>query len=474
LGEYLEAQSLLSSGLAPDLFLVESAPGDPGRTLERLQVFQGVPKSRICLILAIDERKLREDALGFGIEHFLDKPATRSAIQSTIYKMRHSLVYGAAAGIASHAPQAVARTTAIPTDNPARFHLEELGGDRFFLAASPKMLEIYRQVKLIADVNVPLLILGESGTGKEVIAHLIHKLSRRSHERFLKVNCAALPSELMESELFGHRQGAFTGALRDRLGMVEKANYGTLLLDEIGEMSVQMQAKLLHVIEDGQFTRLGGQESTKVDVRILAATNIDMESALAEKTFREDLYYRLNAFTIRVPPLRERREEIPFLIEETIRRMPPESKKWSESRLCSRLIDAALRYDWRGNLRELRNFVTRAIIMGDQDGAVRELETKIAMSERGGQDRLRGAQLHHPPMRSLVRDVKNRTEAQLIQEALELSGWNRRRAAEFLNISYRGLLYKIHQHRLMPRPLIDPDEAAPRRYFAAGEGVQGK
>jgi transcriptional regulator with PAS, ATPase and Fis domain len=313
------------------------------------------------------------------------------------------------------------------------------------------MLEIYRQVRLIAEVNVPVLILGETGTGKEVVARLIHKLSQRSGERLLNVNCAALPTELMESELFGHRQGAFTGALRDQRGMLEKANRGTLLLDEIGEISVQMQAKLLHVIQDGQFTRLGGQESTKVDVRILAATNVDMECALAERTFREDLYYRLNTFTIKVPPLRERREEIPYLIEEIIRRTPHHSKSSRKARFCARLMDAALAYNWRGNLRELRNFVTRALVIGDQDGAIRELETKIsAMSPRGESHRPRSAQLHQPAMRSLVREVKNRTEVQMIQDALESSGWNRRRAAEALNISYRGLLYKIHQHHLVP------------------------
>jgi DNA-binding NtrC family response regulator len=200
-----------------------------------------------------------------------------------------------------------------------------------------------------------------------------------------------------------------------------------------------------------------------------------MESALDEGTFREDLYYRLNTFTIKVPPLRERREEIPYLIEETIRRTPHEAKKRGESRLCSRLMDAALLYDWRGNLRELRNFVTRAIVMGDQDGAVRELEMKIAaMSSTVGQDRQRGAQLHHPAMRSLVRDVKNRAEVQMIQDALELSGWNRRRAAEYLHISYRGLLYKISQHRLTPRPPIYPNGASQRRYFASGEAARGK
>ena len=156
------------------------------------------------------------------------------------------------------------------------------------------------------------------------------------------MNCAALPADLLESELFGHRQGAFTGAINDRAGKFEQANRGTLLLDEIGEIGVQMQAKLLHVLQDGQFARLGAQETTKVDVRVLAATNVQMEDALLEKTFREDLYYRLSVFTIKVPPLRERREEIPYLIEEIIRRSPAEMTNGFGSRFPSRLMDVAL------------------------------------------------------------------------------------------------------------------------------------
>jgi DNA-binding NtrC family response regulator len=230
-----------------------------------------------------------------------------------------------------------------------------------------------------------------------------------------------------------------------------------------------MQAKLLHVLQDGRFTRLGAQESSKVDVRVLAATNVPIENALREKTFREDLYYRLSAFTINVPPLRERREEIPYLIEETIRRTPSEMKSWGEPGISSRLLDAALLYDWRGNLRELSNFVIRTIIMQDPDAALRELEMKIAAANGTAHEARFGMALPHcTGMRSIVRDVKDRTEAQMIQEALDASGWNRRNAAQDLNISYRALLYKIQQHRLtprMPRALSDA--------FQASYGVQG-
>jgi DNA-binding NtrC family response regulator len=336
--------------------------------------------------------------------------------------------------------------------------VEELGEHGFFLAAAPRMLEIHHQAKLIADADVNVLILGESGTGKEVVARLIHQYSQRSSHKFLKVNCAALPADLLESELFGHQKGAFTGAFKDTAGKFEQANGGTLLLDEIGEMSVQMQAKLLHVLQDGQFSRLGGQDCIKADLRVLAATNIRVEDALQEKRLREDLYYRLSVFTINMPPLRERRVEIPFFVEETIRRAPAEMKNGRVFKFSSQLIEAAQCYEWRGNLRELRNFVTRTMIMRDADAALRELEAKIEstngiISDRSGaifpEDER--TKMGRSGMRSIMRDVKDRTEAQLIQNALDVSGWNRRHAAKYLNISYRGLLYKIQQHHLSPK-----------------------
>lgn len=284
-----------------------------------------------------------------------------------------------------------------------------------------------------------------------MIARLIHKHSRRSQHKLLKLNCAALPAGLIESELFGYQRGAFTGAIKDTPGKFEQANHGTLLLDEIGEMSAQMQAKLLQVLQDGQFSRLGGREPSRVDVRVLAATNVQMESALLQKTFREDLYYRLSVFTIVVPPLRERPEEIPCLIQEIIRRSPPEMKNGHEPNFSSRLMDVALLYDWPGNLRELNNFVTRTIILRNPDAAVQELETKVATAnEAMHQEGPNDAEHQQSCMRSIVRDMKDRAEAQLIQEALDISGWNRRHAAKYLNISYRGLLYKIQRHRLKP------------------------
>jgi DNA-binding NtrC family response regulator len=465
-----QAHALLSNGLHPDLLLIESVSTAGAEWEAHLQLLRSVPRQNVCLVMGIGEQGARKQAVELGIRHFLVKPVTRGDVESMVDELSHAPVPAPVADTKAICAANPPLAECVPPEMPPALHLEELGDNGFFLAASPTMLEIYRQVKLLADVDVPVLILGESGTGKEVIAHLIHKYSRRSGEKFLNVNCAALPTELLESELFGHRQGAFTGAIKDRAGKFEQANRGTLLLDEIGEISVQMQAKLLHVLQDGEFTRLGGQESTRVDVRVLAATNVEMDNALLEKTFREDLFYRLNTFTINVPPLRERREEIPYLIEEIIRRSPGETRKSSDCGFCSRLMDAALLYDWRGNLRELRNFVTRTIIMRDPDGGIRELESKIAaMNESAGQDRAANEPYHCPAMRSFVRDVKDRTEVQMIRDALEVSGWNRRRAAKYLDISYRGLLYKIQQHRLTPGVPKDLNEAIRRSYSARGD-----
>lgn len=448
--EYPQAQSLLENGLKPDLVLIEPAEG-LSEKMPYVRLVREARKSAVCLIAGMGDTRLRDEGRELGVRQFLIRPVTRGDVESMVDELR-----GPIPEMAWPRPGQLrivaerAQESAVAESGPGPL-IEELGDNRYFLAASPAMLEIYRQARLLADIDVTVLILGESGTGKEVVANLIHNCSRRSRHKLLNVNCAALPAELLESELFGHRQGAFTGATKDRAGRFEQANRGTLLLDEIGEISASMQAKLLHVLQDGQFTRLGGQESTRVDVRILAATNVEMETALKENTFREDLYYRLSAFTIHVPPLRERREEIPFLIEETIRRAPAEIRSGGEFSFSSRLMDAALLYDWRGNLRELRNFVTRTIVMRDQDAGVRELEAKIATRNITSRPDPETVQANCSGMRTVVRDMKDRTEMRMIQEALDASGWNRRRAAQNLNISYRALLYKIQQHRLTPR-----------------------
>ena len=313
-------------------------------------------------------------------------------------------------------------------------HVEALDNGLFFLAASPVMRTLRSQLQLIARVDVPVLLLGESGVGKEVIARLIHKLSMRAHAPLLKVNCAALPADLLESELFGYERGAFTGAIQSKPGKFELCHRGTILLDEIGEMHCSLQAKLLHVLQDGQFSRLGGRSNVAADFRVLAATNIDMQKAVRNGSFREDLYYRLNAFTVRVPPLRERREEIPLLIRHFV-------KRYSEQLGCSpmdyshELIGICLQYPWPGNLRELENFVKRHLILRDERLAISELRKTLPVVH---------ISVNEPALpeglKSVLRDVKAQTELKAIREALRATGWNRRLAAQWLNISYKALL----------------------------------
>jgi DNA-binding NtrC family response regulator len=449
-GGYAQAQLLLSNGLSPDLILVESKPDRPAEMAQLRQLLKLAPASRTCLVTGAGEPAVRQEAAGLGIRHLLTKPVTRGNLELVLDELIPE-TQQSSGGVMAAGVETMPLPPAIPAHLPTVLHLEELGGNQFFLAASPRMLEIHRQAKMLANVDANVLILGESGTGKEVIAQLIHKHSRRSRYKFQKVNCAALPEDLLETELFGYRQGAFTGAVQDRAGKFEQADHSTLLLDEIGEIGSRTQAKFLQVLQDSQFTRVGGEGPIKVDVRVIAATNVDMGKALQQRTFREDLYYRLSVVTIQIPPLRERRMEIPFLIEETLRRAPAEMKNGSECRFSSRLMDAALLYDWRGNIRELRNFVTRTIVMRDQDAALDELQAKIAEAYPEKDRELPVAALADASdMRSIVRGLTERTEVRMIQEALDASHWNRRHAAKRLKISYRGLLYKIQQHRLAP------------------------
>jgi transcriptional regulator with PAS, ATPase and Fis domain len=305
------------------------------------------------------------------------------------------------------------------------------------------MKKIRSQAKLVASVDIPVLMLGESGTGKEVVSRLIHRYSPRAHRTFLKVNCAALPGELLESELFGYEPGAFTGATHSKPGKFELCNKGTILLDEIGEMPTVLQAKLLHVLQDQQFSRLGSRNIIKVDVRIIAATNIDIPKAIAEKKLREDLYYRLNGFTITLPPLRERREEIGILLRHFISQVS-ESYGRPSMTVSPRLLEACERYNWPGNLRELGNFVKRFLILGDEEMAINELQAGGPLAPSGGGNTL--AANPNGGLKGLVRNVKDEAEIEAISKALELTNWNRKKAAAMLKISYKALLYKIRQY----------------------------
>jgi two-component system, NtrC family, response regulator AtoC len=315
-----------------------------------------------------------------------------------------------------------------------------------FVRSSKRMRDLEAQATLVARADIPLLILGESGTGKEILALYTHKMSARSQNIFLKVNCAAVPADLLESELFGYEQGAFTGAVKTKPGKFEVCTGGTIFLDEIGEMPAMLQAKLLQVLQDGTFSRLGSRSPMKVDVRVIAATNINMKEAMAQKTFREDLYYRLNGFTLSIPPLRERREEISVLAEYFMRKG---AKRYGREPLpfSANLLNALQEHNWPGNLRELENVINRYLVLGEEKSIVDELSPSTAY--QGGTavapDAPSGAGL-----KAMVRNLKGDAESIAIAQVLEGTGWNRKAAANDLQISYKALLYKIKQYDLSP------------------------
>jgi DNA-binding NtrC family response regulator len=316
-----------------------------------------------------------------------------------------------------------------------------------FVWSNKRMRELQAQAALVAKSDIPVLIMGESGTGKEILAMYTHKMSLRSERMFLKVNCAAMPADLLESELFGYEQGAFTGAIKAKPGKFEICSGGTIFLDEIGEMPAILQAKLLQVLQDGTFSRLGSRAPMKVDVRVIAATNINMKAAIAQKSFREDLYYRLNGFSLVIPPLRDRRDEICILAQHFVRKGAAKygSKPLT---LSHNLLDALSRYSWPGNSRELEHVINRFLILGDEMAILADLSpfSNLHTEANSSQDQMKGAGL-----KQLVRSLKGDAEASAIERILEANGWNRKAAANELQISYKALLYKIKQYDLAPR-----------------------
>ncbi len=331
-------------------------------------------------------------------------------------------------------------------DSPREIPLNETHS---FVRSSKRMRDLESQASLVARADIPILILGESGTGKEILALYTHKMSSRSQNTFLKVNCAAVPADLLESELFGYEQGAFTGAVKTKPGKFEICTGGTIFLDEIGEMPAILQAKLLQVLQDGTFSRLGSRSPMKVDVRVIAATNINMKEAMANKSFREDLYYRLNGFTLNIPPLRERQDEIPVLAEYFMRKG---ARRYDREALpfSQRLMEAFAAHHWPGNLRELENVVNRYLVLGDERAILDELAPTASQMQAG----MVGEPANGAGLKALVKNLKGGAEAAAIAQVLEGTGWNRKAAASDLQISYKALLYKIKQYDLSPQDRV--------------------
>lgn len=312
------------------------------------------------------------------------------------------------------------------------------------LSTNPKLLRIKEIAKQVADTDVPVLITGESGVGKEVLARFVHTHSSRHDKPFVKVNCAALPNELLESELFGYERGAFTGALNDKPGKFELADKGTLLLDEIGEMTPHLQAKLLHVLQDCEYSRLGGKRMVRVDARVLASTNVNLEENVASGKFREDLYFRLNVIRVDIPPLRERREDIPVLCNYFLCRYRDRYKS-SVEEISPALMDSFLRYDWPGNVRQLENAIKRYLILPEMNMNLSELKEQsqaaaTAVPVKPKEDSM--------SLKDVGTRAAENAEKELVLRVLEETSWNRKQAARRLNICYKALLNKLKRWQI--------------------------
>src|SRR5213594_185629 len=352
-----QAVARLSAGYIPSLIVLDIVmPGING--IEVLESVKKInPSIPVIILSAAGQTKTVVDAMKMGAADFLVKPFEEQelelAIQNVIekQKLREEV-------------------------KTLKRQLDSYVEADDILSTNPRVLKIKEIAKHVADTDVPVLITGESVVGKEVLGRYIHSHSSRYDKPFVKVNCAALPNELLESELFGYERGAFTGAMNDKPGKFELADKGTILLDEIGEMTPHLQAKLLHVLQDSEFCRLGGKRQVRVDARVLASTNINLEEAVAKGSFREDLYFRLNVIRLDVPPLRERREDIPLLCAHFVR---PYSLRYNRPvrQLPRELRDAFDRYDWPGNVRELENAVRRYVILPDLDMALAGLRRTV-------------------------------------------------------------------------------------------------
>jgi two-component system, NtrC family, response regulator AtoC len=394
--------------------------------LRRLKIQGGNPGPIILLANGNGIQRTIE-AASLGADDFLKKPFTpeelENVVKSALARPRRS--WGRA-----------------PDDGPRARLQHELS-----LWRSPQMREVRKIIDQAARVDVTVLVSGETGTGKDLLTRAIHDFSARQAGPFIKVNCAAMPRELLESELFGHERGAFTGAHQLKIGKFESANRGTIFLDEIGDLHPALQGKLLHVLQDGQFSRVGGRATIKVDVRVLAATNQNLEQAVVTGRFREDLFYRLNVIQIVVPPLRERLEEIPVLAEYFVRRY---SALYQQDgfKLPPETMQRLMRHRYPGNVRELENMIKRMIVLGDP------LLTRSAFPDGAGRGTDHAASRPVETARVSLKDIGRKAaqaaEREAIVRMLEETHWNRVKAAKALSISYRAFLYKLKDAGLVP------------------------
>ncbi|HSS95645.1 MAG TPA: sigma-54 dependent transcriptional regulator [Terriglobales bacterium] len=443
-GSGCEALERLQDNHTPNLVIVDLAHGDADG-MYTLRWLRRMRPSLPVVLLGFADDTQHDEAIRLGAGEYLLKPATEQKLSATI--RRHM------PGMETHEA------------NFTEDQIIQVREDRFFMAAGPLMRKLQAQAELLSQVDVPLLVFGESGSGKETVARLIHKLSVRSTLPFLKVNCAALPPDLLERELFGYDAGSFPGQVRPKPGKLELAEKGTIFLDDIADIPANLQAKLLHVLQEKQFSRPGSGTTVKVDVRIVAATGVDVERAMMEKRLREDFYYRLSAFTVHVPSLRQRKEEIPLLLGHFMNQLARHYGLPTRS-LSAETLSACQDYKWPGNLRELESFVKRYLVMGHEELILGEARWNQGNGGNGLREHRFPTQTAEPVrisepvthedhtsgLRSLVQTVKGEAERNAIAVALDQTRWNRKAAARLLKVSYRTLLYKIQQYHMSPPP----------------------
>jgi transcriptional regulator with PAS, ATPase and Fis domain len=325
-------------------------------------------------------------------------------------------------------------------------------GNRFrydnMIGKSKPMQQLYALLDKIKTADTTVLVQGENGTGKELIAKSIHYNSNRKDKPFVVQNCSAFNDNLLESELFGHIKGSFTGAVKDKKGLFEMADKGTFFLDEIGDTSPQMQVKLLRVLQEGTFMPVGSTEMRKVDVRIIAATNRNLKEMVEQGTFREDLYYRLNVINIRVPPLRERKEDIPYLVDFFLQKVNEQQPGASKKVLTKRALEKLYDYPWPGNVRELQNEIERLVVLSTEDSKLMAENLSPKILEAGEKNKVQGSRLQ-----GKLKDALEELEREMIREGLRRTGWNKSKLAKELGISRAGLIMKVEKYGLDKRKL---------------------
>ncbi len=427
------ALALLENGAAPDAVLLDvMMPGLDGlETLRRIRAQDA--RLPVLMLSVVGRAATIVEAMRLGASDYLNKPFEEEDLEAALGR------------VFEHSALAEERDRL----------LAEVGEDpESIVAQSPAMQGVRELLDRMAEADVTVLIQGESGVGKEVVARLVHRTSARVSGPFVKVNCAALPEDLLESELFGYERGAFTGAVGRKAGKFELAEGGTIFLDEIGETSPAIQAKLLQVLQDGSFTRLGGNRDVQVNVRVVSATNRPLERMVEEGGFRRDLFFRLNVMSLTIPPLRERREEIPALVDTFLRRYAARYRR-PRPEPSVRLLRAFERYDFPGNMRELENMLKRIVVLGSEESILRELLDRL--EQRGGYQSSLESLLDEleqtagdVPLREVGARAALEAEREAIGRVLLRTNWNRKQAARVLNVSYKTLLQKIRECGLDP------------------------